>query len=314
MRGHHFAVMSFALSMARIAAADPSVQTERDVARSIAQSGADYFDHGDWERAREHYHRAYDMVKAPTLALMEARALVKLGHFVEATEAYSRAMNIALDETREPFRRAAVDARIENEALQPRIPSIRWTLREEDSPTQVRVDGQVVSRDALRSAMALDPGTHVIAVTHRGSAETWESVTLGEGEERTVAIEPQPSVVADLAPHSSGSSLRPFMWTAFATGGVGLTVGIVAGILAVDRKAKLDEMCTGPVCPPAAESTLQSYRSYTAASTVGYVTGFVGVATGAILLAVTPRASAQRPQVGAFVSSTQSGVVVAGAF
>jgi tetratricopeptide (TPR) repeat protein len=310
MRATSIAVLSFALTMPKSASADPPAQAERDVARAIAQSGATYFDEGDWERAREHYHRAYDLVKAPTLALMEARALVKLGHFVEATEAYTRAMSIDLDETREPFRRAAVDARVENEALQPRVPSIRVTWREQDSPTEVRLDGQVVSKDALRSAMPLNPGTHVVAVTRRGSPDSWESVTVGEGEERTVAIEP--SLQADLAP--SRSPLRPFMWAAFVTGGAGLAVGIVSGVLAVDRKSKLDELCSGSACPATAESTLQSYRDYKTASKVGYVAGFVGVATGAVLFAVAPRASPQRPQVGAFVSPSQSGVVVAGEF
>ena len=57
-------MISFALFIARMAAADAPTQAERDVARSIAQTGAGYFDTGDWERAREHFHRAYDLLKA----------------------------------------------------------------------------------------------------------------------------------------------------------------------------------------------------------------------------------------------------------
>ena len=66
-------MVSFALFIARVAAAEIPTQSERDVARSIAQTGAGYFDNGDWERAREHFDRAYDLLRAPTLALMEAR-------------------------------------------------------------------------------------------------------------------------------------------------------------------------------------------------------------------------------------------------
>src|SRR5258708_25696712 len=149
MRARPFAMILFALSMAKTVAADAPTQSERDVAREIAQTGAGYFDQGDWERAREHFHRAYDLVKAPTLALMEARALVKLGHFVQATEAYGRAMSVGGDETSEPFRRAAANARVENDALQRRVPSIRVVLREGDVPTEVRVDGEVVSKEAV---------------------------------------------------------------------------------------------------------------------------------------------------------------------
>ena len=147
--------------------------------------------------------------------------------------------------------------------------------------------------------MGLNPGTHVIAVTRNGFDDTWESVTVREGEERTLAFEPPP-VVQTLAP--SGSSLCPFMWTALATGGAGLVVGIVTGALAVDRKAKLDGMCTGNACPPAAEATLGSYRDYKTVSTVGYLVGLVGVGTGAVIWAVAPRPATRSAQVGVFVS------------
>ena len=56
---------------------------------------------------------------------------MKLGHLIEATEAYGRATIIAPDETSEPFRKAAADARAENAALQRRVPSIRVTLGRE---------------------------------------------------------------------------------------------------------------------------------------------------------------------------------------
>jgi len=121
--------MLLVLAGGRLAIAETPTSAERDVARVIAQSAAGYYDAGEWERAREHFRRAYDLVKAPTLALMEARALVKLGRLVEATEAYQRAMNINADETNIPFRKAATDARAENDALRRRIPSIRVFLR-----------------------------------------------------------------------------------------------------------------------------------------------------------------------------------------
>ena len=101
---------------------------------------------------------------------------------------------------------------------------------------------------------------------------------MHEGEERTLAIEPPP--VAQTLPPSR-SPLRPLMWTALATGGAGLVVGIVTGALAVGRKAKLDEMCTGNACPPAAEATLGSYRDYKTVSTVGYLVGLVAWQQGA---------------------------------
>jgi hypothetical protein len=188
------------------------------------------------------------------------------------------------------------------------------TLRSEDPPAEVRVDGVLMSKNALRSAIPLDPGTHVIAVSRAGSVDSWESVNVREGEERTIAIEPPRAPSQDEPTASSHSALRPLMWTAFATGGAGVVLGVVTGALASDRKAQLDDLCNGQACPLVAEDTLRSYRSYKTVSTVGYVGGLVGIATGAILFAVLPRGSRSQPRLGAVISSTETGLVVSGGF
>ena len=294
------------LSAGASARADGNWRTDKDVARDIARRGAEYFDEGDWERAREHFHRAYDIVKAPTLALMEARALVQLGRLAEATDVYAKA-TVANDESNEPYRRAASEAREELEALSPRVPSIRVVFPDNEPRPLVKIDGYPLVGS---TPVAVNPGTHVITIARSGVPESWQSVTLGEGDQRAVTIE---TVLVDQAGANSSRSLSPLMWTAFGVGGAGLATGIVTGALALGKKATLDQACDGPACPPGLEDDMRDYRRWRTVSIVGYLVGAAGIAGGAVILA-TKHPSGSGTRVRATVSYGGPSVFLEGAF
>jgi len=297
-----------------LARAENPTRSEKDVAREIARRGSEYFDDGEWERAREHFHRAYRIVRAPTLALMEARSLAHLGRLLEAIDVYTRAAEVPFDDGNEIYRRAVAHAREELAALRERVPSIRVMIPAEGPEPEVRIDGSLVSS---ASPTVVDPGTHVVAISRRGLPVKWDSVTVREGEERIVRLDPLPPAAHEspaVARSGPSSALQPVMWTAFGVGGVGVVVGIVSGALALERKSDLDRVCSDDACPPGAQSDLRAYRNLRTASTVGYVVGVAGLGTGAVMLATMPRESKTSTRVGGFVSPSYSGVALAGAF
>jgi hypothetical protein len=297
-----------ALSAGHAAHADELSSTDKDVARDIAKRGAAYYDDRDWEQAREHFHRAYQIIRAPTLALMEARALVRLGRLAEATEAYSRAATTTLDNN-EPYRKASAEARAELANLVPRVPSIQILVPQTAPRPMVRVDGTSVVGVA---PMSVNPGTHVVTVSRPGMPEAWQSVTLVEGERRSIAIT-QPAPEGPVARADASRSLSPLMWTAFGLGSAGLVTGIVTGAIAVDRKGKLDEACDGTACPPGYEQDIREYRHWRTASWVGYLVGLGGLAGGAVILA-TGHASSDSAKLRASVSQGGPTVFLEGAF
>jgi hypothetical protein len=281
--------------------AEPST-AEKSAAREMARLGAVYFDNGEWERAREHFRRAYDIVGAPTLALMEARSLVELGSLVEAEDAYARAASLPADPNNAPYRKAQADANKELAALRPRVPVLRITLARREPAAEVRVDGMPRADFA---SISLNPGTHLVSVVRAGAPESWRSVTLVEGERRTVAFD------VPAAPPSSRSDA--LMWTAFGLGAAGITTGVVTGALALDRKTTLDRACNGTTCPPAAESDLSAYRTFRTVSFIGYAAGLVGVGGGVALL-LTRRKEPETSKLQASVSPSPSGFVLSGSF
>jgi predicted Zn-dependent protease len=57
---------------------------DRETARALMMEGTAAFDRGDVAEALDRFHRARLLVDAPTIAVMEARALLQLGRKVEA--------------------------------------------------------------------------------------------------------------------------------------------------------------------------------------------------------------------------------------
>jgi hypothetical protein len=309
MKARVLIATALALSTGAMARAEGNWRTDKDVARDIARRGAEYFDEGDWERAREHFHRAYDIVQAPTLALMEARALVQLGRLAEATDVYAKA-SVAHDDGNEPYRRAASEAREELAALSPRVPSIRVVFADDEPRPVVKIDGYPLVGS---TSVAVNPGTHVITIARPGVPESWQSVTLGEGDQRAITIE---RVLSDQAGTGANASrsLSPLMWTAFGVGGAGLATGIVTGALALGKKATLDRACDGPACPPGSEDDMRDYRRWRTASIVGYLVGAAGIAGGAVILATKPQSSGNATRIRATVSYGGPSVFLEGAF
>jgi hypothetical protein len=309
MKASLFVVSLVTLSAVGSARAEEASKSDKDVARDIARKGAEYYDGGDFERAREHFHRAYGVVRAPTLALMEARSLVKLGRLAEATAAYSKAVT-ANDEGNETFRRATSEARTELTALSPKVPSIRAAFSGNEPRPIVRVDGYPL---VGATPVPLNPGTHVITISQPGMADSWQSVTLGEGEQRTITFA---AAAQDRAatPTEPSSALTPLMWTAFGIGGAGIAAGLVTGAVALSKKSDLDASCNGPACPPGFEDDLADYRHFRTASIVSYIVGVAGIAGGAVILATKPKASPVAAQLRATVSYGGPNVVLEGAF
>ena len=72
-------------------------------------------------------------------------------------------------------------------------------------------------------------------------------------------------------------------------GTAGMAVGVVSGLLMLEKKSELDDAC-GPDgnCPAPFRSDHDAFRTYRTVSTVGYGVGFGGLAVGLVLLLTAP--------------------------
>lgn len=304
------------------AASQPAEDADKATARTLGLEGQAALKRADFRSAFELFRRAEELYHAPTLLLGLARAQVGLGQLVEARESYLRVLREKLSANPpQAFRQAQADADSELTRLQTRIPVV--VLRVE-GPTgaQVWLDEQPVPAASLGLRRPSNPGLHRARASAVGFSGVEVTFELTEAEERLISLklsEPQGTVgpaASASAPPAPGSSAAPALppaslpaapapgwpravgWVGVGVGGAGLLVGGVFGLLALERKATLDDACGGGSrCPASARSLQAPYERTATVSTVGFGAAVVGLGLGLPLLLLAPggRASASGP-------------------
>lgn len=270
----------------------------RMAARVLAAQGSAAFEQRDFERALELFGRASAIIPAPTITLMEARSLVELGRLVEAADKYVTTQRmLSLDPANAVFRDAADTAERELELLLPRIPTLRVRLLR-ITPTEqpeIQINGRKIPPALASVERPADPGSYRVEVRLATGLVT-RDVTLTEGQHLDVDItplepappKPRPVVTAPqnptpAQPEPATRSFNALGWTVTGAGAAFIGAGAVAGIIALNTKSDLEDVCN-PLCPREYSDDLDKWRLTRTLSYVGFGLGIAGVASGTYLL------------------------------
>lgn len=280
---------------------EPSA-ADRATARTLAQEGYVALRDKDYATAADRFGRALALVHAPTLLRDLARAQVGLGKLVDAHENYSLIIREGVaPDAPAPWVQALADAKAEIVAIPPRLPWVTITVTGPSDPT-VTIDGVAIAAASLGVKRPADPGRHEIRASAKGYYTAKRVVTLREGESVNINFEledappdappePEEVVTPPVQAEPEPGWRKPAIIGAFAVGGAGLVLGGVTGAMAISKHSKLETGCPNATCGPPYQSDLESYHTLGTLSTVGFVVGGVGAATGVVLLLVKPRAS-----------------------
>lgn len=321
------------LSTAAAQAADPAdpAVTENpsaslDLARSVAVTGREAFNAGDYETALALFRRAYTLYPAPTVVLYEARTLEKMGLLLEAVETYERTTQIPLpSDAPGQFAEAIAAARQEERALRARVPTL--TLRvagvsANDPNLKVSINGRAIGAAQLGQAQRLNPGTYRITGSLNDDRSDAAEVVLSHSQRAVVtlnlgapSLSPPPPVIRSVDPltgeASSASSADSLRLAAYISGGVGLAgvgAGVVTGLMATSKHSQAEDECgSAHVClsDGAGPGMVEDFKSLTTLSTVFYGVGAAGLAAGVVFWLIAPdspdatRASSVMPWVDA---------------
>jgi hypothetical protein len=301
--GLTFGLGASALALPRTAAASEPTAADRATARTLAQEGYVALRDKDYATAADRFGRAVVLVHAPTLLRDLARAQVGLGKLVDAHENYSLIIRegVAADAP-QPWVQALADAKAEIVAIPPRLPWVTITVAGPSEPV-VTIDGVTIASASLGVKRPTDPGRHEIRASAPGYYTAKKTVELREGESVNIAFEleeappdappepPEAPPVVSNEPPPEPEWRKPAIIGAFALGGAGLALGGITGILAIKKHNQLSPACAGGVCGPDQRADLDNYHMLGTLSTIGFIVGGVGAATGTVLLFVKPRGS-----------------------
>ncbi len=162
----------------------------RTAARDLAVQGAEAFDHQDYATALDRFGRAFTLVPAPSISIMQARSLAKLGRVLEALDRYERTQHMQLaEDAPEAFKQAVLDARREGEELWNRVP--RLTIHVTVSAVSpndliILLDSKPVPGALLDIGRPIDPGPHQVTVRAQGYESETRAITLAPGDRTTL--------------------------------------------------------------------------------------------------------------------------------
>jgi hypothetical protein len=254
----------------------------KGAARELANEAKSDFDAGKFEEAGSKFQRAYEIAKVPTLAVWAARALVKRGKMVAASELYRQAALLAPNDlwVGNTQQQAQADAERELAELQPRIPKLR--IRVDGAAAndiELTVDGARIATALLGIDLPTDPGKrHVVG--KRGAEVVEQTVDLAEGErkETVVKFNPVAPVVAQ-----PGKPAEAFPAPQMVVQPAASPPGVNTAAALVPEARRRDGLVTTPV--PALAETPSAAPNSQSQRTWGWVVAGVGAAgllTGAV--------------------------------
>jgi hypothetical protein len=297
MRMARLLLLAGALAWSAPGQALPNDADAKATARRLAHEGIEHLEAGRADRAQEMFALAYRFVPAPTLAVLEGQALEKMGKLIEAEQRYLAAQRTRVNATSPvAFRRAVDEATTRLEQLESTIPRLTVSIAAHDVQThelRVTLNEKSLPLALLGVPQPVDPGEYTISVA-AGELSATKTITVEQGQTASVELalapvtknEPEPSprpLVTERVvskPGIKGIAGR----VALAGGGAALAVGVVAGVIAVNKESKLSDRCTERRCPPSLHDDLDDFRTARTVSTVGYTVGATGIAAGLILL------------------------------
>ncbi|MEJ7733365.1 MAG: PEGA domain-containing protein [Polyangiaceae bacterium] len=308
-------------------AIDQASPAQLDEAQRTFVAADALYDNKQYEAARTAFRTSFDIVASPNSLLMIARCSVALGRFADAHTQLEDALRAAeaaavKDAKYAPTLQAVKDERV---AVRSRVGLVHLRAAGLPPGATVTVGGQTVEGPALEKPVVLAPGSTVVVARAEGYAELRQTVEVAAGGEAEVTLQlerlgpSQPSAQSPTAatvppPETSGRS--PLRTAALVTGAFGvanLAGFVVLGLIHNAKYSRLEDECPNKECPADLRDTVDSGKTFQTLANTSLVIGAVGVSAGAILFAVSTRASA-RPLASATIAAGPGTVRLMGTF
>jgi hypothetical protein len=272
-------------------------------ARTLGIQGVQLAEAGKCNEAIEKLARAEALYHAPTILGRLGECQVNVGQIVLGSENLNKVVREQLaPNAPKAFHDAQARAKKALEAALPRISHLTVEIEPTDVDATVTVGGATVPKALIGAERPTDPGSHEVVATAQGYLPAKTNVSLSEGSRHSIKLrlEPDPNAVAaqpaepavtpppapvtppPATPPPAAESNKTPSYVLFGVGGVGIIVGSVTGLMAIQKKGELD--CPDNECRGSNADKLDSANTTALVSTIGFGVGIASAALGTILL------------------------------
>lgn len=281
-------------------------EATQDAARVLGKAGLELFDKGDFATALPKFQQAYSLYQAPTLGLLSARCLAKLGLSRDAIARYREvaAMDLGPSPT-EAFVAAKKTAEQEGAELYAKVPKVLVVISGAQlNEVAVTIDGKPVDSADLSEPQLVEAGARHIE-GKKGDQSVSVEVTAAEGQTANAALNFTPKKEAPKA--AAPPPPAPGFWTpkthkiagfiGVGLGGAGILTGAILSGVVTSKKSFLDGEggCVDGACPEGVKGDVNTYNKLRVGTTVSYVVGAALGGAGVALLLTAPREGAPPP-------------------
>jgi len=291
------------LALCLILPASAYAQDAKARAEALFQDAKALMSKGDYANACPKLARSNALDPAVGTMLNLALCYEHVGKTASAWAAYMQAAAAARNAgqtDREKF------AREHAQALEKNLGTL--TLSVASTPgLEVRVDGTVLDSAEWGVALPYDSGAHRVEASASGKKKWASIVEVKDGSRADISIptleDDRPKTKPDEPPLIGPSTKPPPLppppseptpkkgpWMglgigALAVGAVGIGIGSIFGVMALDSKSSLDAVCPShDRCPPQSSGIIDDLDSRATISTIGFVAGGIFLALGGTLV------------------------------
>jgi hypothetical protein len=298
MRGLRAFLVASVLTVSSAWSADAAAQ-QKAAAEALFRSGREAAAKGDWLTACDRFAASNRLDSTPGTILNLARCREELGQLASAWQYYQEAA-----QKLPPTDRRHALAVERAEALSARLPRVTLVLASSPEGTTVEQNGAPLDTNVLGVPLPVDPGVQKVVVRAPGH-EDWTlefEVREGEQVEKTLQLGalatprerhesgarvPVEAAGAqgDAASSAPDDSSRTWGYVATGVGVVGIGVGAVTGLLAIDAMHEVENAgCSGRYCDSEGVAAAERGSKMATASTIGFAVGAASLGVGIYLL------------------------------
>jgi hypothetical protein len=309
-----FALLFVLLLAAGHGFATPAVPPDTDLtnrARAAFLRGTELAKAGHWSDALEAFEQSSELKPHPVTTYNIAYCERELGRQLRAWTSFSRALeaHAAPDGDQLPAD-LLYSAEVYRSELESKL--ARISIRIPGGAT-LAVDGEPLTKSGDNDSfdLLLEPGMHTFRVSTTAERATELRRELVSGHNQMLVLELAPETPAPVAvpvsrarqAHSATprAPARDYTWpiVAYGVGAVGLGVGAVFGLRALDQERELEKICPDRRCPARYEDQLDAANRDALLSTAGFGVAVAGAALGTyLLLTLEPERPAVAPELG----------------
>jgi len=283
------------LTITAAAFAQPVEEKKRWTARTLGGQGMDLFDAGSYGAALEKFKTADALVPAPTLKLRVARCLDKLDRMVESAAKYREAIEFELDRRAPKVQlEARADAIKELATLMDQIPTIDVQVRGDGARAAVvELDGGRIEADQVGKKIQVDPGSHSIKARRESDGATEQKTVICARRKAEQVVLRLPAIKTEgsgnaAAGANAGGGWRLGGYVTTGVSGAAFLVGAICGFVVLGQKGSLSDQCPDGQCPADLTDDVHAYDRLRTVSSVGVITGTVGIGAGVLMLLLAP--------------------------